>query len=98
MIIPFGKHRGKELRILPCSYLQWLSEIDPKPTIAVQPEKRERYHKERLALKLEAQRILRERALNDVTVLDDGKAVQRSRYLAANRNRSNRSHHLGKHP
>lgn len=93
MRIPFGEHRGKELELLPCRYLRWLSEIDPNPSAVVKPEKREQYHKERLALKLEARRILRERAMNNVTVGDDGKFVQRLR-----QRRSHNRPHLGRHP
>ena len=92
--MPFGEHRSKELELIPCRYLQWLSRIDPKPSAIIKPEKREQYHKERLALKLEANRILRERALNNVTVLDDGKFVPRRQRYRSNRQRQ----HLGRHP
>lgn len=86
MNMPFGSHKGTPIERLPCKYLRWLLTIETKPPITTKPEKREQYARERLQLKHDARRILRERALNNVTVGEDGKSVTRPRRRSTAKN------------
>jgi len=78
MIMPFGKHKGKELDVLPDGYLRWLRQIETNPPATVKPENREQYVKVRLQLKYDANRILRDRARNGVRVETPADEVYRN--------------------
>ena len=73
----FGKHKGRELDTLPDSYLRWImDDLNPRAPANVRPENREEYVRTRRLLRIEAQRILRERRLNGVRVADETRGQQ----------------------
>lgn len=80
MKMPFGTHRDKDLDSLPCSYLRWIDrEVSAEVPLTVRPENREQYRLTRLQLLNETRRILRDRRLLGITIVDPNKPAVASR-------------------
>jgi hypothetical protein len=79
MLMPFGKHKGQELNTLANSYLEFiLRDVQPEPVpLHVLPENREQYIKTRRALRMDAERILKERRANGVKVIAGGDVMRK---------------------